>query len=287
MRVRRRPVREKRCVLVGGGCARSDACLLAAGEREAMRACWRRVREDRRMPADRTAVYTDGACLGNPGPGGWGWAVPGGEWACGAEPHTTNQRMELRAALEALREIPGPVEVVSDSTYVVNCFRYRWYDGWLRRGWKQHQPQAGGQPRPVGAAYRGVPGAAGRDLLPVGQGPLRRRVERDRRPARLGRRRRPAGPSRPLVPRRLVGVERSARVRRPACATRVSCRTGPCGCLVDAGISLDSGLVTRVAFESCAPVTATSSVTRCLVGCVNSDGTELQRRRRGPVRGRR
>ena len=92
------------------------------------------------MPAEATTettvVYTDGACLGNPGPGGWGWAVPGGAWACGAESHTTNQRMELRAVLEALREVSGPVEVVSDSTYVVNCFRDRWYDGWLRRGWR-------------------------------------------------------------------------------------------------------------------------------------------------------
>ena len=88
------------------------------------------------MPAGSTAVYTDGACLGNPGPGGWAWAVPSGQWACGAEPHTTNQRMELRAVLEALRAVSGPVEVVSDSTYVVNCFRDRWYEGWLRRGWR-------------------------------------------------------------------------------------------------------------------------------------------------------
>ena len=88
------------------------------------------------MVAEGTAVYTDGACLGNPGPGGWAWAVPGSRWACGAEPHTTNQRMELKAVLEALGEIGGPVEVVSDSTYVVNCFRDRWYDGWLRRGWR-------------------------------------------------------------------------------------------------------------------------------------------------------
>ncbi|MXV99238.1 MAG: ribonuclease HI [Acidimicrobiaceae bacterium] len=86
--------------------------------------------------AEPMAVYTDGACLGNPGPGGWAWAVPGGEWACGADPHTTNQRMELQAVLEALRELDGPVEVVSDSTYVVNCFRDRWYEGWKRRGWR-------------------------------------------------------------------------------------------------------------------------------------------------------
>jgi ribonuclease HI len=83
-----------------------------------------------------TIVYTDGACLGNPGPGGWAWAEPGGDYASGAEPHTTNQRMEIRAALEALLAHPGgPLEVVSDSTYVVNCFRDGWWKGWQRRGW--------------------------------------------------------------------------------------------------------------------------------------------------------
>ncbi len=85
---------------------------------------------------ESTVVYTDGACLGNPGPGGWAWAVPGGDWVCGADPHTTNQRMELQAALDALRELDGPVIVVSDSAYVVNCFRDRWYEGWKRRGWR-------------------------------------------------------------------------------------------------------------------------------------------------------
>ena len=82
-----------------------------------------------------TIAYTDGACSGNPGPGGWAWAVPGGAYAAGAEPRTTNQRMELTAALEAVRAIAGPLEIVSDSTYVVNCFRDRWWEGWLRRGW--------------------------------------------------------------------------------------------------------------------------------------------------------
>jgi ribonuclease HI len=82
-----------------------------------------------------TVAYTDGACSGNPGPGGWAWAVPGGPFAAGADPATTNQRMEITAALEAVRANPGPLEVVSDSTYVVNCFRDRWWEGWLRRGW--------------------------------------------------------------------------------------------------------------------------------------------------------
>ena len=84
-------------------------------------------------------VYTDGACLGNPGPGGWAWAVPDGAFSSGADARTTNQRMELTAALEALRSLPGPVVVMSDSTYVVNCFRDRWYEGWIRRGWRNAQ----------------------------------------------------------------------------------------------------------------------------------------------------
>ena len=91
-------------------------------------------------------VYTDGACSGNPGPGGWAWAVaPDGEpYASGGEPHTTNQRMELTAALEAVRSLgvgseAGPVTLVSDSTYVLNCFRNRWYVGWQRNGWRNSQ----------------------------------------------------------------------------------------------------------------------------------------------------
>jgi ribonuclease HI/uncharacterized phage-like protein YoqJ len=89
--------------------------------------------------AERTIVYTDGACSGNPGPGGWAWVVPDGPYSSGAEPHTTNQRMELMAALDALRNIEGPLHVISDSTYVVNCFRDRWWEGWIRRGWVNSQ----------------------------------------------------------------------------------------------------------------------------------------------------
>ncbi len=86
-----------------------------------------------------TVVYTDGACSGNPGPGGWAWVVPGGRFASGAEPHTTNQRMELRAVLEAAEALDGDLEIMSDSTYVVNCFRDRWWEGWLERGWRNSQ----------------------------------------------------------------------------------------------------------------------------------------------------
>ena len=93
------------------------------------------MRDDTAAATPVTEVYTDGACLGNPGPGGWAWAVPGDGFASGAEAHTTNQRMEIRAALEAVRSLEGPLVVVSDSTYVVNCFRDRWWEGWLARGW--------------------------------------------------------------------------------------------------------------------------------------------------------
>jgi ribonuclease HI/uncharacterized phage-like protein YoqJ len=85
-------------------------------------------------------VYTDGACSGNPGPGGWAWAVaPSGPFASGAEAQSTNQRMELRAVLEALTALDGALEVRSDSTYVVNCFRDRWWERWLARGWVNAQ----------------------------------------------------------------------------------------------------------------------------------------------------
>ena len=88
-----------------------------------------------------TEAYTDGACSGNPGPGGWAWAVAGGRYASGAAAHTTNQRMEIVAAFEAVRTIEDRLEVVSDSTYVVNCFRDRWHEGWVRRGWKNSNRQ--------------------------------------------------------------------------------------------------------------------------------------------------
>ncbi len=67
------------------------------------------------------------------------WAVDGGSSDSGGESHTTNQRMEVLAVIRALEALPGPVHVVSDSTYVVNCFRQRWHEGWRRRGWKNSQ----------------------------------------------------------------------------------------------------------------------------------------------------
>ena len=92
--------------------------------------------QDRSSPAK---VYTDGACSGNPGPGGWAWATVGGRQDSGGDPDTTNQRMELTAVLEALKALDGPVTVYSDSTYVVNCYNDRWYEGWLARNWRNSQ----------------------------------------------------------------------------------------------------------------------------------------------------
>jgi ribonuclease HI len=92
------------------------------------------------LPAPATTVvYTDGACSGNPGPGGWAWAVRQGGYASGAAEHTTNQRMEIMAMLQAMKTLDGPLQVVSDSTYVINCFRDRWWLAWRQKNWINSQ----------------------------------------------------------------------------------------------------------------------------------------------------
>jgi ribonuclease HI len=85
-------------------------------------------------------IYTDGACSGNPGPGGWAAVLRFGDSEreiSGGEAHTTNQRMELRAAIEGLKALTRPcrVHLHSDSAYLVNCFRQRWYENWIRNSW--------------------------------------------------------------------------------------------------------------------------------------------------------
>ena len=85
-------------------------------------------------------VYTDGACSGNPGPGGWAAIImeDGAERiVSGAEVRTTNQRMELMAAIEGLAAIPDRrrVHVRTDSAYVMNCFEQRWWERWEKNGW--------------------------------------------------------------------------------------------------------------------------------------------------------
>ena len=86
-------------------------------------------------------MYTDGACSGNPGPGGWGTVLMFGEHVkeiSGFMPETTNNRMELFAAgqgFTALRQ-PCNVTLYSDSAYLVNAFRQNWIDTWQKNGWK-------------------------------------------------------------------------------------------------------------------------------------------------------
>ena len=91
-------------------------------------------------------AYTDGACHGNPGPGGWGVVLKSS--GCkkelqGGQEWTTNNRMEMQAAVEALRSLREPCEVkiVTDSTYLKNGMQ-SWLDGWKRKGWKT----SGGKP---------------------------------------------------------------------------------------------------------------------------------------------
>jgi len=90
---------------------------------------------------DILKIYTDGACSGNPGPGGWAAILIYGEKTkeiSGFEPNTTNNQMELRAAIEGLRavKVVVPTELYSDSSYVVKAFNDKWIDGWIRNGWK-------------------------------------------------------------------------------------------------------------------------------------------------------
>lgn len=86
-------------------------------------------------------AYTDGACSGNPGPGGWGTILiyRGVEKELsGYEPETTNNRMELMAAIrafEALKE-PCKIKLYTDSAYLCNAFNQKWIDHWVVRGWK-------------------------------------------------------------------------------------------------------------------------------------------------------
>ncbi len=85
-------------------------------------------------------LITDGACIGNPGPGGWACILRSGEKTkeiFGSDEHTTNNRMEITAAIEGLRALQEPceVEVVTDSKYLKNGIT-TWIKGWKRNGWK-------------------------------------------------------------------------------------------------------------------------------------------------------
>ena len=89
---------------------------------------------------DAVEIFTDGACRGNPGPGGWGAVLRHGgheKLLYGRSSDTTNNRMELTAAIEALETLRRPcrVRLSTDSTYVKNGIT-QWIEGWRRKGWK-------------------------------------------------------------------------------------------------------------------------------------------------------
>ena len=89
-------------------------------------------------------IYTDGACSGNPGPGGWAAILisDGVELELsGGESLTTNNRMELMGPIEGLRSLVArrTAEIYSDSAYVVNCFRDKWYEAWRKNDWRNKQ----------------------------------------------------------------------------------------------------------------------------------------------------
>ncbi len=86
-------------------------------------------------------IYTDGACSGNPGPGGWAAILIAGNYRkelSGGEANTTNNRMELEGVINGLRALTRPcnVTIYSDSAYVVNAFNQNWLDKWMKNGWK-------------------------------------------------------------------------------------------------------------------------------------------------------
>ena len=94
----------------------------------------------------KVTIYTDGACSGNPGPGGWGCLlIYGGnkKELSGSEKHTTNQRMELMAAIAALEALKEPCCVLlnSDSAYLVNAFTQGWLINWQKNGWQNTKKQ--------------------------------------------------------------------------------------------------------------------------------------------------
>lgn len=87
-------------------------------------------------------IFTDGACSGNPGPGGWGAVLRYGDKEkemSGGEEHTTNNRMELTACIMALKALKEPckVSLTTDSQYVVNGITKGWAEGWRQNGWKK------------------------------------------------------------------------------------------------------------------------------------------------------
>ena len=91
--------------------------------------------------SEKVIIYTDGACSGNPGPGGWGAILMyknAKKEISGGCKNTTNNIMELTAVIEALKclKVESEVQVYSDSAYTVNAFNQKWIYGWMKNGWK-------------------------------------------------------------------------------------------------------------------------------------------------------
>lgn len=89
----------------------------------------------------QVTIYTDGACSGNPGPGGWGCVLMYGQHKkemSGGEPQTTNNRMEIQAALSALSVLKESciVDIYTDSAYLCNAVEKKWLVNWQKNGWK-------------------------------------------------------------------------------------------------------------------------------------------------------
>lgn len=94
----------------------------------------------------KVIIYTDGACSGNPGPGGWGTILmyeDNKKEISGGKKETTNNVMEVTAVIEGLKllKYPCEVEIYSDSAYVVNAFNQNWIENWKKNGWKNSKKE--------------------------------------------------------------------------------------------------------------------------------------------------
>jgi ribonuclease HI len=94
----------------------------------------------------KVIIYTDGACSGNPGPGGWGAVLIYNEIRkeiAGGEAASTNNRMEIMAAIAALESLKEPcqTDIYSDSAYLVNAYKQGWLENWQKNGWKTSKKQ--------------------------------------------------------------------------------------------------------------------------------------------------